>query len=162
MKRVFVIVALLLTCRPLAAQEPVNEAADIIRWGTAVANPLLGAVRAIRSDDPGCRLSQEMISLGIGLGGALVLQHLIVSPRPCLGCPPNGQPSAHSAASVAGALSGWRHDIGFGFSVTMAVGTAGLSVASKRHTRAQAIAGLALGVAGEAVSHWVVHCGEEP
>jgi PAP2 superfamily len=158
----FLLVALLLTlATPVAAQElePVGPGADVASWATSLFNPTAAAIRAIRSDDPKCQLSRLMVAEGIGNVTVLVLKHFLVSPRPCIGCDNHGWPSGHSMNGLLGSGSGYNHDIGFGVSVTMAVGTAGLRVAAHRHTPQQVIAGLLIGVGVEALSYRLVQCG---
>lgn len=153
------VVAMLTLAVPAAAQEEVQTWPDAISWGTAAFNPAMAVWRATRSSDPKCRLSQLLVSEGIGNAVAFTLQRFIISPRPCLGCRPNGAPSAHSMNSVIGITSGWRVDIGFGVGVGAAIGTAAGRVAARRHTKAQVIEGLLLGAASEWVGRSLVKCG---
>jgi hypothetical protein len=140
----------------LSAQEPVVKWADWTSWGTVLVNPIWGTVSAFKTERPGCHLGQLALSSGIGLGTALVLQHVIDSPRPC--CPGNGMPSAHATAGMIGLAQPWpahsyalRLSIGFG----SAGATAGLRQVAHRHTPPQVVAGLFLGAGAELLSQLV-------
>lgn len=151
MKLTIVLLCLLLP-RAVSAQPPVEPIADWVSWGTAFTNPTIAAYRAIRSDQPRCKLTQLAISELVGNGVSVGLKHLIHSPRPCLGCAPDGMPSGHSMNSVIG-ISSWRWEFGASF----AWGTQALRGAANRHTPWQRAAGIALGGAAELAGH-LVHC----
>ena len=142
MNKFLVAAALLLLSGTAQAQEPVSHWPDAVSWGTALTNPTLAAVDALRSEQKGCRLGRLALSEGIVNGVGLTLKHFIVSPRPCIGCAPDGFPSGHSANSMVGSF-GWRYGIVFGAS------TASLRLEANRHTPKQVAAGLLLGAAGE-------------
>jgi len=137
-----VLLIMLLIPATLYAQEPVNKWADGVSWGTALVNPSMAMIDALRSDQKGCRLGRLALSEAVVNGVGLTLKHFIVSPRPCIGCAPDGMPSGHSANSMVGS-SGWRYGIVFGAS------TASLRMEARRHTPTQVAAGLLLGAAGE-------------
>lgn len=136
----------LLLALPAAAQipVPVSPLADWASYGTAAINPTMAAVEVWRSPQRGCRFAQLAISEAVGNGVALTLKHFIVSPRPCIGCTPDGMPSGHTMNSIIGVSASWR--VGMLF----AVGTGGLRMAAHRHTLWQVAAGAALGVGAEA------------
>ena len=148
----------LLAC-PVSAQEPVNKAADYVSWATAGANATGAIVEAIRSDDTKCHLARLAISEAIGMGAAFTFQHLIVSPRPCLGCAPNGWPSAHVTQSVLGSTASAKR-LTWGFSVGVAVGTAEGRDRAHRHTRAQQAAGMVFGSLAELAGQKLLRCRE--
>ncbi len=141
----------------LAAQEPVARVPDVASWVTAGANATGAVVDAIRSDDATCRLGQLAISEAIGMGAAFTLQHFIISARPCLGCAPNGMPSAHVTQSLIGSTASAR-GLTWGFSLGMALGTAEGRDRAHRHTRAQQVAGFALGSLAEWTGQRLVRC----
>lgn len=133
---------------PVHAQEPVKPWADVTSYGTAMVNPAVAAVEAWRSNDRACRFGRLALSEAIGNGVALTLKHFIVSPRPCLGCAPDGFPSGHTANSAIGMFSSrW------GFTATIATGV--LRHEANRHTWKQIAAGAALGVGAEAAGHLI-------
>jgi len=159
-----VILALVLLCGSAisaAAQEPVRPVPDIISWGTALTNPTIAVVEAFRSDDRLCRLGQLGISGGITTTVGLLAQHYIHSPRPCVGspgCSGNGDPSMHAAIGVLGISRGFQSGLGFTFSISMAVGTAGGRVDANRHNKKQAALGLALGGLSELAGQRLLRC----
>lgn len=148
--------------RTVSAQEAVSVSSlpDAISYATAFANPAVAAFKAIRSDDPMCRLSQIGIAGGITSAG-LIAQRFIHSPRPCMGspgCSGNGMPSLHSAYSVVGISQGVHSGLGFTFSLSMSVGTAAARVDANRHTPWQVAAGLALGSFSEWAGQKLARC----
>lgn len=148
MTRLLVCLALVLSAAPAAAQPvPVQPWADWASYGTAIVNPAVAAITAWRAPDRGCRFAQLAISEAVGNGLALALQHTIASPRPCLGCPSTGMPSAHAMNSTIGVSAGWR------VGMTFPVSTAGLRLEAHRHTPWQVVAGVALGLGAEAAGH---------
>lgn len=133
------------------AQEPVKQWADVASYGTAAINPTVAAVEAWRSSSRGCRLGRLALSEAIGNGVTLAMKHWLVSPRPCLGCLPDGNPSGHSVNGSIGMLSSrW------GFSAAVATGV--LRHEANRHTWRQVGAGLLVGVGSEAAGR-LIHCG---
>lgn len=143
-----------------AQTESVRTVPDAASWATAFANPAIAAYRAIRSENPQCRISQLLVSEGIAQGIGLTLKHFLKGPeseRPCAGCARDGMPSGHSWNSVIGATSGsgWQVVVG----ASLAVGTAGLRVGANRHTPWQALAGLGLGAGAEFAGKRLVRCG---
>ncbi len=141
----------------LQAQAPVSRVPDVVSWATAGANATVAITEAIRSDETKCRLGQLAVSEAIGMGAAFTLQHFIISARPCLGCAPNGMPSAHVTQSLLGSTASAR-GLTWGFSLGMALGTAEGRDRAHRHTRAQQVAGFALGSVAEWAGHQVVRC----
>jgi len=143
---------------PLAAQEPVVKWADGFSWGTAIINPVWGVIEAARGERPGCHLAQLAISGAVAIPTAFVLQHVVVSPRPC--CAGNGMPSAHATIGMIGLA---QPSPGRTFTLRMTIGfasagtTAGLRQVANRHTAAQVLAGLALGAGGE-VAGQLIRC----
>ena len=138
----YLALVLSLIAAPAFAQEPVNRWADGVSWGTAMVNPTLAVVDAIRAPNTKCKLGRLALSEAIGNGVTLTLKHFVVSPRPCLGCAADGFPSGHSMQSTIGA-SGWR------FGATFAATTGGLRMQAHRHTGWQVAAGLAIGAGAE-------------
>jgi membrane-associated phospholipid phosphatase len=138
---------------PAAAQVPISPAPDVLSYATAVINPALGVVDALRAADRGCRLARLALSEGIGNGLALTLKHFIVSPRPCLGCLPDGMPSGHTMNSVIGVSSHWQLGVAF------TLETGALRQAAHRHTLPQVLAGAGIGVLSESVGH-LLRCQE--
>ncbi len=141
--RILFLLACLFTPVLIHAQAPVQPWADVTSYGTAMVNPATAAIKAWHSSDPKCELGRLAISEAIANGVALTLKHFIVSPRPCIGCAPDGMPSGHSANGFVGFSSHWPYGIAFG------VATAGLRVAANRHTFKQVLAGSALGIGAE-------------
>ena len=148
--RLSLVAAILLISTTVYAQEPVTKWADAVSWGTAFVNPTVATVEALRSDQKGCRLGKIALSEGIANGLALTMKHFILSPRPCLGCLPDGMPSGHSANSMIGA-SGWRYGIVLGAT------TGSLRMQANRHTPTQVAAGLLLGAGAEFAGR-LIHC----
>jgi membrane-associated phospholipid phosphatase len=138
-----------LAARSASAQVPVPVApwADWASYGTALVNPVTAAVSALTSHDKVCRLGQLGISELVGNVATLTLKRLIVSPRPCLGCAPDGMPSGHTMNSTIGFSSRWK------VGVLFSVGTAELRADAHRHTPWQVAAGAAIGVGAEAAGH---------
>ncbi len=95
------------TIGPLYAQQPVEKWADWSSYPTAVVNPASAAVEAWRSEHRSCRLARLAISEGAGNGITLWAKKSYDSPRPCLGCAPDGMPSGHTMNSVIGSGSAW-------------------------------------------------------
>ncbi len=141
----------------VTAQEPVARVPDVASWITAGANTAGAIVEATRSDDAKCRLGQLAVSEAIGLGVAFTLQHVVISARPCLGCAPNGMPSAHVTQSLLGSTASAK-GLTWGFSIGMAIGTAEGRDRAHRHTRAQQAAGFALGSLAEWGGHRIIRC----
>lgn len=140
--RLLFLLACLFTPLLVHAQEPVKPWADVTSYGTAAVNPVTAAIKAWHSSDPACALGRLAISEAIGNGVALVMKHFIVSPRPCLGCPPDGMPSSHVMNSSLGMFSSkW------GFTATIATGF--LRHEANRHTWQQIATGAAIGVGAE-------------
>ncbi len=151
---VYVALLIVALAGPVAAQEPVNKAADYASWGTALANPTIAAVKAARGPDPWCHLGQLGLSEVIGNSASMTLKHFIVSPRPCLGCAPDGMPSGHTMNSAIGVSSNWR--IGLFFTL----GTASLRQEAHRHTPLQVLMGAALGGGAEWAGQKMLRCKE--
>lgn len=136
------LLACLFTPLLVHAQAPVQPWADVSSYPTAMVNPATAAIEAWRSNDRACRFGRLALSEAIGNGVALTLKHFIVSPRPCLGCVPDGMPSGHTMNSAIGMFSSrW------GFTATIATGV--LRHEANRHTWKQIAAGAALGVGAE-------------
>ncbi len=142
--------ALLLFPLTVHAQEPVTTWADVASYATAAVNPTIATVEAFRSTQKACRLGRIALSEGILNGVGLTMKHFILSPRPCIGCAPDGMPSGHSGNSMIGA-SGWRYGIVFGAT------TGSLRMQANRHTHTQVAAGLLLG-AGSEFAGRLIHC----
>ena len=142
-----VLLVLLLLAAPVHAQEPVVRWADWASWGTAAANPTIAVVRAARSESPKCRLAQLALSEAVGNGATFAVKHLVASPRPCLGCAPDGMPSGHTANSAIGFSRHWQLGLAF------TLGTAALRTDANRHTKEQVFWGAVLGFTGEAAGH---------
>lgn len=143
--RAALLVVICLLCLPIVGhtQAPVQPWADWTSYPTAMVNPGTAAIEAWRSSDRACRFGRLALSEAIGNGVALTLKHFIVSPRPCLGCAPDGMPSGHTMNSAIGMFSSrW------GFTATIATGA--LRHEAHRHTWQQIAAGAALGVGAEA------------
>src|SRR5690349_11545625 len=86
----------------IALAQAVAPIPDAVSWGTAFVNPTLATIDALKSEHKGCRLARLALSEGVGNGLSIGLKHLIVSPRPCAGCNPDGMPSGHSMNSAIG------------------------------------------------------------
>jgi membrane-associated phospholipid phosphatase len=132
----------------LLALQLVNPVADWSSYATATVNPTVAAVQAWKASDRICRLEQLALSEVIGNGLSLTLKHVVSSPRPCVGCVPDGFPSGHSVNASIG-FSGWQW--GFGF----AVGTGLLRIAANRHTPKQVVAGMLIGIGADAAGRLV-------
>lgn len=137
----------LLFAAPVSAQVPVSPAPDWVSYGTAAVNPTIAAIEAWRSPSRACRFGQLAISEAVGNVAALTLKHFIVSPRPCIGCQPDGMPSGHTMNSTIGFSSHWK------VGVVFTVATAELRTDAHRHTPWQVAAGAALGIGAEAAGH---------
>lgn len=143
----------LLCASPASAQSQVRPWADWTSYGTAAINPTIAFVDAWQSSDQPCRLKRLALSEAVGNGLALTLKHFVVSPRPCLGCAPDGFPSGHTMNSTIGmSAKNWQFGLG------VAVLTGGLRMTANRHTPRQAAAGLFLGLGAEAVGHVLFRC----
>ena len=125
------------------AQEPVAKIPDAVSWGTAFVNPAIAAVKAARSATPKCELLRLGLSEAVGNVATIAIKHFVVSPRPCLGCAPDGSPSGHSMNATIG-VSGWRYGLLF------SVGTMQLRREANRHTLPQVLQGFAVGIGAEA------------
>lgn len=147
-KRIVIAVLLLSPAPPALAQQPVEKLPDYASWGTALVNPSVAAVQALRSDRPGCRLAQLAISEAVGNAATIAIKHFVVSPRPCLGCAADGSPSGHSMNATIG-LSQWRYGLVLSF------GTMQLRRDAHRHTLAQVLQGFAVGIGAEAAGRLV-------
>lgn len=137
---------LLLLClligAPVQAQT-VRKLPDVVSWGTAAVNPTIAAIDAWNSPDRACRLKKLIILEGLGNGLSLTLKHLIASPRPCVGCPPDGFPSGHTMNSAIGLSRNWY------VGGAIAIGATGIlrsPVAANRHTWKQVAAGAGIGL----------------
>jgi membrane-associated phospholipid phosphatase len=139
---------------PVAAQVPVDPAPDVLSYATAAVNPALSVIDALRSSDRGCRLARLALSEGIGNGLTLAIKHFVVSPRPCLGCTPDGMPSGHTMNSVLG--TGTDH---WQLGVAFAIATGSLRQAAHRHTLPQVLVGAGIGVLSESLGH-LLRCQE--
>jgi membrane-associated phospholipid phosphatase len=128
----------------------VTKWADWASYGTAFVNPTVATIEALRSEQKTCRLGRIALSEGIANGLGLTMKHFILSPRPCLGCAPDGFPSGHSANSMIGS-GGWRYGIVFG------AATGSLRMEANRHTPTQVAAGLLLGAGAEFAGR-LIHC----
>lgn len=140
---------LLVLASPVKAQEPVNRVADAVSWGTALANPTIAVVDAIRSNHPACKLAQLGVTAGILVSAVMATKQFVQSERPCLGCAPDGWPSGHTAFSGLGA-SGWR----YGFVLT----TGALRWTAHRHTPPQIGAGALYAEGAKLGGEKVVRC----
>jgi membrane-associated phospholipid phosphatase len=140
------------------AQAPVKPWADWSSYGTAVGNPGAAAVDAWRSDRRGCNLARLALSEGVGNGITLWAKRTYDSPRPCLGCAPDGMPSGHTMNSVIGSsqwgggLKPWQHYLIAG---GLVAATGWLRHDANRHTWRQIAAGAVLGVGAEAAGHLI-------
>lgn len=141
--RILFLLACLFTPLLVHAQEPVKPWADVASYATAAVNPVTAAVKAWHSSDPACALGRLAISEAIANGLALTLKHFIVSPRPCIGCQPDGMPSQHTANAFVGFSSHWQYGLAFG------IATGGLRMAANRHTFKQVLAGAAIGIGAD-------------
>ncbi len=149
------IAALLLLAQMVSAQPPppdtrppVEPIADWASYATAFANPAIAAVDAWRSEHRWCKLGQLGISELTGNLSVFALKHFIVSPRPCLGCAADGDPSGHSMNAMVGFTA---HNWGIGLSFGLATG--GLRYEAHRHFRSQIAKGLLLGALAEGAGH---------
>lgn len=155
MRTLFLFSILILTIpRSSCAQEPVNRLADWSSYGTAVVNPTLGVIGALRSSDPKCQLGRLALSEGLGNGVTALIKTTVHSPRPCLGCPSDGMPSGHTMNSAVGA--NWHPRFGLSFTLS----TGDLRTAANRHTPAQVVAGALLGIAADYAPRLFLHCGD--
>ncbi len=148
------LVIVLLLVAPLQAQKPVEQWADWSSYPTAVANPARAAVEAWRSSSRGCRFGQLAISEGLGNGVTMIAKRSYASPRPCLGCAPDGMPSGHTMNSVIGAGSAWGGGWkGVLLSAGFVAATGFLRHEANRHTWRQITAGALLGAGSELAGH---------
>lgn len=147
-----VVVALLLVA-PVSAQEPVNPVLDALSYGTALVNPTIAAVQAIRSDHRWCKLGQLALSEAIGNTSTLTIKHFDHSPRPCRGCADDGNPSGHTMNSAIGMSStGWAVGASFVW------GTGALRHESNEHTWRQIALGGFIGILSDLAGHFL-KCG---
>jgi len=155
------IVVALLGGSAVSAQEAVRPIPDAISWATALANPVIGVVQAFRSEAPACHLGQLGIAGGIVVTAGLLGQHVIPSPRPCVGspgCAGNGTPSLHAAISGVGSSRGIHSGLGITLSVSLMIGTAGGRVDAQRHNPKQAALGLLVGGLSELAGRTLLRC----
>lgn len=134
--------------------------ADYVSWGTAAVNPVWAAVDAARGERPWCHLGQLAISELVGNVSVITLQRLIHSPRPCLGCAPNGMPSGHTMNSFLGfdhPGPASRYSFRIGVGLALGGSTAGLRVVANRHTPKQVFFGALLGLGADQAGH-LLHC----
>ncbi len=129
--------------------QAVNRLPDAISWGTAFTNPTLAIVDAIRGPQTKCHLARLALSEAVGNGLTIGLKHLIVSPRPCVGCGVDGFPSGHTMNSTIGFSRDWR--VGLSFTL----GTAILRHEAHRHTSQQVLAGALVGIGAESIGRLV-------
>lgn len=148
------VLILVLVAGPAHAQQPVNHWADWASYETAAVSPAIAAVKAWKSPDRSCKLKQLALSEGIGNGLALAMKHFIVSPRPCVGCSPDGMPSGHAMNAMIGVRASWK------WGGAAALATEELRRDANRHTRTQGAVGLGLGALAEFAGHTFVHCQE--
>lgn len=152
---------LLIVCVPASAQpQPVNKWADWSSYGTAGVNVTIGVIDAWQSERRGCHLAQLLLSEGVGNGTALTVKHYVRSPRPCISCPPDGMPSAHTMNGIIGInqthkASSWKGRLIVG--VTAATLTGVLRWQANRHTWEQIGWGALLGVGAE-LSGQIIRC----
>jgi membrane-associated phospholipid phosphatase len=137
-----------------SAQVPVDPAPDVVSYATAAINPALGVIDAWRSEHRGCRLAKLALSEVVGNGLTLAIKRVVVSPRPCVGCAPDGMPSGHTMNSVLG--TGTDH---WQLGVAFAIATGGLRQAAHRHTLPQVLVGAGIGVLSESLGH-LLRCQE--
>jgi membrane-associated phospholipid phosphatase len=145
--RAIVVLACLFWAASAFAQKPIEPIADWVSYGTFAVNPTIAAVHALQSPNRRCAFERLALSEAIGNGVSLTLKHFIVSPRPCLGCVPDGMPSGHTMNSAIGFSTNWQ--VGLAFTL----GTAELRVAAHRHTPWQVLAGAAIGIGAESAGH---------
>lgn len=158
--RLAVFALALLCSSTVYAQQPVRDAADRVSWGTAGANPGAAAVAAWRSEHPACNLGRLAISEGIGNGITLAAKRSYESPRPCLGCAPDGFPSGHAMNAAIGSSTawggGWRGKL---IATGLVIVTGYLRHDANRHTWRQVAAGALIGFGAEAAGQ-LIPCGE--
>jgi membrane-associated phospholipid phosphatase len=152
---------LLVLARPVQAQpRPVTQWSDWASYGTALGNPAAAAVAAWRSDHRLCALGQLALSEGVGNGITIWSKHVITSPRPCLGCDPDGSPSGHTMNSVIG-FSRWSHGwVQYLVAGGLAAATGWLRHDAGRHFWRQIGEGALLGVGAEAAGQ-LIRCPTE-
>lgn len=140
---------------PLYAQtQPVNALPDWVSYGTAAANAAWSAVDAARGPDKACHFARLGISEAIGNGVTLLVKHVVVSPRPCLGCSPDGMPSGHTMNSFIGGLNHPR--VGWSLGVTTGV----LRSAANRHFPFQIDTGAMIGIGADLLPRAFLRCQE--
>jgi membrane-associated phospholipid phosphatase len=140
--------ALLLVLVPsVAIGQAVRPVPDVASYATAAVNPTAAVLEAWRAPSRACAFERLALSEAIGNGVTLTVKHFVTSPRPCLGCAPDGMPSGHTMNSAIG--FSWRY--GFAFTV----GTAALRVAAHRHTPKQVFVGMVIGLGAEAAGRLV-------
>lgn len=150
----------ILACASSASAQdlPVIKWADWASYGTAVVNPAVAAYKALKSDNPKCKIGQLVISEVIGNGVSLGVKRWRhgepEAVRPCAGCEPDGFPSGHTTNGTIGALeNGWA--VGASF----AIGTGALRRIANRHfIRWQVAAGWLLGIASDWAGHYFLKC----
>lgn len=156
MTRALGLVVALVVAAPAAAQVAVAPIPDAISYGTAAANPTRVVVDVLRSDGDtpakACRLAQLAVSEAIGNAVAIALKAIVVAPRPCAGCAPDGMPSGHTLNSAIGLQAGGPRAIAF------VVATGALRIAAHRHTPTQVVAGAAAGLVADRLGRVVVRC----
>lgn len=155
-----VLMFLLISSSAGAQQLPVRAWSDWSSYGTAVGNPGAAAVAAYRSEHPACNLGRLALSEGIGNGLTLAAKHSFASPRPCLGCAPDGMPSGHTMNSAIGSWTAWGHGWkGKLLSAGLVASTGFLRHDANRHTWRQIAAGALIGFGSEAAGQ-LIPCGE--
>ncbi len=154
------VLAFLLIASPVLAQDkPVLAVPDDISYVTAIANPISAAIAAYRvpSGEKVCAFGRLAITELVGNGATIGIKHWVVSPRPCLGCAPDGEPSGHTMNSVLGSssaqwwnLGGWQR---WALSAGMVALTGFLRHDANRHTWFQIVSGALVGAGAEAAGH---------
>ncbi len=146
------VVACLAVPHVASAQEPVAMVPEVVSFGTAAVNPVMAAVKALRSEHRVCHLGQLAIAEAIGQTATLTMKHFINSPRPCIGCDPDGMPSGHSMNSAIGSSWNWKYSFAFSLS------TMELRRLAHKHTLPQVLAGAGIGWASELIGQNLLRC----
>jgi hypothetical protein len=155
MRKLLFLLLLLLSAKVEAQDKPVVDWADKTSYATAATSPSASLIEAVRGESKKCDLLKLGLKEVLANGVGITIKHFVVSPRPCLGCPPDGMPSGHTWNSFIG--NDWRFALSFGIT------TGVLRHTANRHTWKQVAAGALLGVgsdvAGELIMNRLAVCG---
>jgi membrane-associated phospholipid phosphatase len=123
---------------PAPAQTTAEQVNDVVSYGTVTANVVADALHAWTSEDRGCALTREALSVAIAVAAGELLKAVIHERRPD-GSDTKSFPSGHTA--LAFATSGWSTRFG----LTLGIGTGVERVTANKHHWYDVTAGALVG-----------------